>query len=112
MLTIGRLLELAFGADEARKIDTAIPQQVFDAMTPTARADIAGWYYDVNNRTFGRLLTQTECWTVLKARVEHYQLELRMMDHDVSFIAKEWPCLRQHAERGEIQIVESAPASA
>ncbi len=106
-ITRGELIELALGADEARKVDTAIPQSVFDTMSETSRDDIAGWYYAPEAKYGGRLLTQTECHSLIKARIERWQVVAIMMDTDISHIAVKWACLRQHVERGEIQLCTS-----
>lgn len=106
-MTRGELIELALGKEEARKVDTAIPQGVFNAMTQTARQDIAGWYYGAATGLCGRLLTQTECWTEILYKIRDRQLRVTMMDHDVTLVVENWPCLRQHAERDEVQITEA-----
>jgi hypothetical protein len=108
-MTRGELIALALGDDESNKVDTAIPQSVFDAMTSTARDDIAGWYYAPECHYMGRLLTQTECWRQIIDKLNRYQLRATMLGHDVSFIVTKWDCLRAHCERGEIQIERETP---
>jgi hypothetical protein len=107
MLTLNKLIELALGCDEARKVDTAIPQGVFDSMTQAAKNDIAGWYYAPEVKLMGRLLTQSECWRQIYFRLGQGELKATMMDHDVSWLADTWPCFRSHVERGEIRLEES-----
>jgi len=114
-MTRGELIELALGKDEARKVDTAIPQTVFDAMTQQAREGIAGWYYAPEAKIFGRLLTQAECWTEIKRKIQTGKLRTKFNahwardEHDVldmtsRVMVNDWPCFQWHAERGEIVI--------
>ncbi len=73
-LTRANLVELALGEAEARKVDYAIPQGMFDRYSEAIRADIAGWYYAPEAKIFGRLLTQTECWRIIQKKVEAGEL--------------------------------------
>ena len=74
-MTLSELVTLAIGADNARKVDHAIPQGVFDKLSAEVRADVAGWYYDPDTApTFGRLLSQSECWRLIRARIERGEL--------------------------------------
>jgi hypothetical protein len=108
MLTLGRLIELALGAEEAKKVDTAIPQSVFDHMTPVARENIAGWYYAPEVKLMGRLLTREECWSLVKIRLKNGRLSATMAGgENIGYVVADWHCLRDHASRGEIQITES-----
>lgn len=110
-MNTGQLVELALGKEEARKVDYAIPQGVFDAMTEHARNDRAGWYYAPECKLSGRLLTQSECWTEIKRRLRSGKLKAFLRTYpqavDMTEIAVEWPCLRSHVERSEILITEA-----
>jgi len=107
-LTRGRLTVLALGKDLANRVDYAIPQPVFDRMTQAQRDDVAGWYYEPEKaNAFGRLLTQTECWTAIRQQLQEGRLAATMgaaTEYDLAFALAEWPCLQYHAERGEVQI--------
>ncbi len=113
-MTRGELITLALGDDESRKVDTAIPQAVFDAMTEAAREDIAGWFYDVNHKLDGRLLTQSECWQQIRHHLDTGRLAACIggftqdrtdsVIADITHRAKDWPCLRQVCERGDVHI--------
>lgn len=105
MLTIGRLIELALGPSEASKVDTSIPQSYFDGLNMAQREDVAGWYYDANNRIFGRLLTRGECLKLLHHRVKEGQLETYLMGQHV-YMVEDWPCFLKHVEQGHIKLQE------
>jgi hypothetical protein len=105
MLTTQSLIELALGAEEARKVDTAIPQHIFDGMTPVARENIAGWYYAPEVKLMGRLLTREECWSLIKLRLREGKLTATMAGgENIGYTVANWHCLRDHACRGELQI--------
>lgn len=105
MMTRGELIELALGKDSAGKVDTAIPQEVFDGMTSAARDNIAGWYYAPEAKIFGRLLTQEECWREVINKLRSGELTASLAGvEDVGHVVVDWPCLRYHAERSEIII--------
>lgn len=121
-LTVGALIDLSLGRTEGRKVDFAIPQDVFNQMTPTARANIAGWYYAPEARAFGRLLTQDECWTALQARIYAGTVRVRwnlptlrdgeaLEPHLAEYLMKRWPCFRAHVERGELLLEEPEAAA-
>jgi hypothetical protein len=103
-MTLGLLVPLALGEAEARKVDYAIPHEVMMGLTHTAREDVAGWYYDAPHRLMGRLLTKTECWREVLAGLQNGTIRAHLYDTDITYWAKAWPCLRQHAERGEIAL--------
>jgi hypothetical protein len=114
MLTNGRLIELALGRDEARHVDTAIPQSVFDAQYPGQREQNAGWYYDRGGTTdgprslTGRLLTVEECWGRVRHRLDKGKLQATMMGLEIpAFICLQWKCFEQHVQRGEIILEEA-----
>lgn len=108
MLTLGKLIDLALGKEEARKVDTAIPQDVFDRMTPVARENIAGWYYAAEAKLHGRLLTREECWSLVKLRLKNGKIKATMAGgEDIGYVVADWYCLRDHACRGEIQLEEA-----
>lgn len=108
MLSNGRLIELALGEEEARKVDTAIPQEVFDSLNLSERANTAGWYYE-GRSLMGRRLTVPECWNLIHQRIGRGELRLFMLGQDVTYVVKDWFCLRYHIERGEIQVEEAQP---
>lgn len=110
-MNIGQLIEFALGPEQARKVDTSIPQQVFDRMAPTARDDIAGWYYGPEDKIFGRLLTREECWQKIHNRLLEGTLQAFMGDTEVGYVACHWPCLRYHANRDEITFKEGSDGS-
>jgi len=103
-MTVGQLIDLALGPTEANKVDTAIPQPVFDAMTQAARSNIAGWYYAPEAKLFGRLLTKDECWREILNKLQNGTLKATMGDLDIGYVAQHWPCFRFHVENGEIQL--------
>ncbi|HWK31095.1 MAG TPA: hypothetical protein VNR20_03325 [Terriglobales bacterium] len=110
MLNKLELLDLALGKDEARKVDLAIPQDVFNQMTPTAREDVAGWYYAPEAKIFGRLLTLTECWKNVMADLENGKIVVASVmgvDDELggfTYRVRQWPCLKEHVLRGEITL--------
>jgi hypothetical protein len=110
-MTRGRLAELALGKERANRVDSAIPQPVFNGMSQAQRDDVAGWYYEPEKaNVFGRLLTQTECWTAIRRHL----LEGRLMatvgaatDLDLGWAIAEWPCLPYHVERREVNYLHA-----
>ena len=109
MLTIGRLIELALGPEEARHVDTSIPQHVFDGMTQAARDNIAGWYYAPEVRVLGRLLTKEECWKEILHKVNGGSMIVTMGDRELwGPTVAAWICFREHVERGDI-LIERRP---
>lgn len=105
-MTVGRLIELALGPEEARKVDTAIPQGVHDQMTQAARENIAGWYYAPEVKLMGRLLTKQECEDQIRHKLASGKLHAFMAgSEDIAFVVAQWPCLFQHAARGEVDIL-------
>jgi hypothetical protein len=69
--------------------------------------NIAGWYYAPEAKIFGRLLTREECWKQITHRLGTGKLTATIRDgEDVSYIVKDWPCLRFHVTRGEITLEE------
>lgn len=107
MITIFKLIEYALGPKEAGKVDTAIPQTVFDSMNKYARQDIAGWYYAPECKIMGRLLTKTECWAEIMDRLDNGELTAHMLDRDVTYVVTRWKCFQSHVEAGEITLNEA-----
>jgi hypothetical protein len=103
-MNLGQLIELALGPEQARKVDTAIPQAVFDQMTQAARENIAGWYYAPEAGLMGRLLTKDECWQEIKNKLHNGKLWAFIAGVEIGYAAQQWPCLRYHVERDEIQL--------
>jgi hypothetical protein len=102
---------LALGEELGRKVDYAIPQSFFDTLTAAQRDDTAGWFYDPSTARFSaRHLTQTECWNLITIRLQQGELVATMMGNDVSCAVKQWPCLRFHVERREIQLERTVTA--
>lgn len=110
MMNKQELIDLALGKEEGRKVDFAIPQPVFDQMTPAAREDIAGWYYAPEVKIFGRLLTISECWKNIMAHLENGKIVVTSVmgtaDSHGFFThrVRQWPCLKDHVLRGEITL--------
>ena len=105
------LVTLALGEELGRKVDYAIPQSFFDTLTEALRDDTAGWFYDPSTARFSaRHLTQTECWNLITIRLQQGELVATMMGNDVSCAVKQWPCLRFHVERREIQLERKVTA--
>jgi hypothetical protein len=110
MLNLYGLIEFALGKDEAGKVDTSIPQGVFDAQYPGQREQNAGWYYAPEAKLMGRLLTKGECWDRIVHRMGKGELTARIGSQELpAYICAQWTCFRQHVERGEIQLEEVAP---
>jgi hypothetical protein len=107
-MNLYRLIELALGVDEARKVDTSIPQQIFDGMNQAQRANIAGWYYSPKANIFGELLTKEQCWKKVMDRLLVGGLTASMAGLDVTYRVKDWPCLQSHVLAGEV-ILEERP---
>lgn len=117
MFTIGQLIELALGKDEAKHVDTAIPQYVFDRMTQGQRQGYAGWYYErtgvvqpdgyVKRSLMGRLLAKDECWQEIEHKIKQGRITASILGFENPLLV-EWPCFRQHVERGEIQLEEAS----
>lgn len=107
-LTRGRLAELALGKERANRVDYAIPQGVFDGLSSKQREDVAGWYYEPEKANlYGRLLTQTECWTLIRSGMQNGRLMATLgvaTDYDIAFALADWPCLPYHVQRGEVGI--------
>jgi hypothetical protein len=104
MFTVANLVELALGEEEARKVDYAIPQPVFDQMTEPARRNIAGWYYAPESGLFGRLLTKDECWAQIQHKVKQGKLFADWHGIGRCDTAVHWPCFHFHVEQGHIVI--------
>lgn len=108
----GELVQLALGPEEANKVDFSIPQSVFDNLGPKNRENIAGWYYAPEAKVFGRLLTQSECWDLIRARLHKGELVAEALVNEegryhvgvLPSCTGDWPCLQYHAQRGEIRV--------
>ena len=111
MFTVGKLIQLALGYEEARHVDTALPQHFVNSQTEYERQNNAGWYYDKNasggRSLMGRRLSKAECWSEIRHKVRQGQLVATMVGEDLSSVVADWPCFHEHVERGEIQLEEA-----
>jgi hypothetical protein len=103
-MNIRELHVLALGRDEADMVDTAIPQALMDSLSIAERANVAGWYYAPECKIFGRLLKVSECWEIIRTRLENGELRVWMAGTDITPYARTWPCLRIHEQKGELTI--------
>ena len=113
MLNTYRVIELALGKEEARHVDTALPQGFVNQQHPLERANNAGWWYPMqeNGRRslMGQRLTLKECWQQILDRLDKGELKARMGDQEIyAYHCATWPCFRDHVERGEIQLEEAS----
>lgn len=105
-MNLGELIQLALGEEEARKVDTAIPQDVFNGMTQAQRENRAGWYYAPEAKIFGRLLTKDECWKEIRHKLREGKLSAYMGSQELPYYVADWTCFRKHCEAGEITLAQ------
>lgn len=105
MFNLGKLVTLALGEQEAKKVDFAIP---LGALTPKQTEACAGWYYSPEAGIFGAPLWKADCWRLILAKMRSGEIKATMYgaDVDLAFALVEWPCLQYHVEHDEVYLEE------